>query len=136
VTIRLIPRVRRCASVSVADADGVITYWNSGCERIFGFTAAEVYEQSFDIIIPQDLRPRHWRGWRETMRTGMTRCSPGDLLSIPAQRKDGTRISLEFSLQPFRGADGTTTAAGAIMRDVTKRFEELRALRKAAVGRA
>ena len=122
--------------VVIADADGVITYWNSGSERIFGFTAAEAHGQSLDIIIPQDLRARHWRGWRETMRTGMTRYGAGDLLSVPALRKDGTRISVEFSILPFRGAEGRITGVGAIMRDVSKRFEELKALRKAAAGRA
>jgi PAS domain S-box-containing protein len=118
--------------VIIADADGVITYWNSGCERIFGFTAAEAHGQSLDIIIPQNLRARHWHGWNETMRTGKTRYGAGDLLSVPALRKDGARISVEFSILPFRGVDGTITGMGAIMRDVSKRFEELKALRKAA----
>jgi PAS domain S-box-containing protein len=121
--------------VMFADANGAITYWNAGCERIFGLTAAEACGQSLDIIIPQNLRARHWQGWKETMRTGTTRYSAGDLLSVPARRKDGTRISVEFSILPFRGSDGTITAMGAIMRDVTKHFEELKALRKAAAGR-
>ncbi|MGE3066877.1 MAG: PAS sensor domain-containing protein, partial [Hyphomicrobiaceae bacterium] len=60
----------------------------------------------------------------------------GDLLSVPALRKDGARISVEFSILPFRDTNGAITAMGAIMRDVTRRFEELKALRKAASGRA
>ena len=70
------------------------------------------------------------------MRTGRTRYGAGDLLSVPALRKDGTRLSVEFSILPFRDGGGTITAMGAIMRDVTKRFEELKALRKAAASRA
>jgi PAS domain S-box-containing protein len=122
--------------VIIADAEGIIRYWNAACERIFGFTATEACGQSLDIIIPPNLRTRHWQGWRETMRTGTTRYGAGDLLSVPALRKDGTRLSVEFSILPFRDAGGTITAMGAIMRDVTKRFEELKALRKAAASRA
>ena len=39
--------------VMVADRDGVIRYWNAGCERIFGFAADEAQGQSLDIIIPE-----------------------------------------------------------------------------------
>lgn len=121
--------------IMMADQDGVIRYWNAGCERIFGFTAAEAEGQSLDMIIPENLRVRHWRGWQGTMRTGRTRYGEGDLLSVPALRKDGTRISVEFSILPFRGADGKISCMAAVMRDVTKRFEELKALKQAAVGR-
>ena len=55
----------------------------------------------------------------------------GNLLSVPALRRDGTRISVEFSILPFRGADGKISGMAAVMRDVTKRFEELKALRRA-----
>lgn len=122
--------------IMVTDAVGVITYWNASCARIFGFTADEAIGRSLDIIIPENLKARHWRGWQETMRTGSTRYGAGDLLSVPALRKDGARISVEFSILPFRDTNGAITAMGAIMRDVTRRFEELKALRKAAAGRA
>lgn len=122
--------------VMVTDKSGTIIYWNAGCERIFGFSADDATGQSLDIIIPDNLRARHWQGWEETLRTGTSRYGAGDLLSVPALRKDGTRISVEFSILPFRDAGGTITRMGAIMRDVTKRFEELKALRKAAASRA
>jgi PAS domain S-box-containing protein len=120
--------------VLYADQDGVIRYWNAGCQRIFGFTADEAQGQSLDIIIPQNLRTRHWQGYRETMRTGETRYGAGDLLSVPALRKDGARISVEFSIVPFRDAAGSMIGIAAVMRDVTKRFEEMKVLRKAAAG--
>jgi PAS domain-containing protein len=49
---------------------------------------------------------------------------------VPALRQDGARISVEFTIVPFRGADGRVAGIGAIMRDVTARFEEMRALRR------
>lgn len=113
-----------------ADAEGVIRVWNAGAERIFGFSAAEALGQSLDIIIPQGLRARHWDGYRVTMATGQSRYGGGDLLSVPALRKDGARISVEFTIVPFKGADGRMEGICAVMRDVTARFEEVRALRK------
>jgi len=117
--------------VLLADDEGVIRMWNAGCERIFGFSAEEAIGQSLDIIIPENLRARHWEGYEQTMRTGKTRYGAGDLLGVPALRKDGTRISVEFSIVPFRNSDGRLVGIGAIMRDVTKKFEEMKALRKA-----
>ncbi len=122
-------------AILVTDAAGIITHWNAGATRIFGFAPQEVLGQSLDLIIPEGLRARHWHGWAETMRTGTTRYGGGDLLSVPALRKDGTRISVEFSILPLRGPDGTITAVSATLRDVTKRFDELKALRTALKAR-
>jgi PAS domain S-box-containing protein len=119
-------------AILYADQDGVIRYWNGGCQRIFGFAADEAQGQSLDIIVPQNLRDRHWQGFRETMRTGGTRYGAGDLLSVPALCKDGSRISVEFSIVPFHDGAGRMIGIAAVMRDVTKRFEEMKALRKSA----
>ncbi|HEY5085819.1 MAG TPA: PAS domain S-box protein, partial [Gemmatimonadaceae bacterium] len=73
-------------AVIYADAGGVIRFWNSAAERIFGFSEAEALGQSLDLIIPENLRARHWNGYAETMRTGKTRYGAGDLLAVPAQR--------------------------------------------------
>jgi PAS domain S-box-containing protein len=122
-------------AVIFADADGKIRVWNQGATRIFGFTEADVLGQSLDIIIPENLRERHWRGYDNTMRTGQSRYGAGDLLSVPAMRKDGTRISVEFTIVPFTDDAGQMIGIAAIMRDVTARFEELRALRKQLAAR-
>lgn len=121
-------------AVVYSDAEGRIQFWNKGAEAIFGFAASEAIGQSLDIIIPPSLRKRHWDGYEQTMRTGVTRYGAGDLLAVPAIRKDGTRISTEFTIVPFHDETGKMTGIGAVMRDVTKRFEEMKALRKAAAG--
>jgi hypothetical protein len=64
------------------------------------------------------------------MRTGRSRYGEGDLLAVPGQRKDGKRISLEFTIVLLHGPDGRLEGMGAVLRDVTARFEELRALRR------
>jgi PAS domain S-box-containing protein len=123
--------VRHAADAIVyADAKGVIRFWNDAATRIFGFAASEAIGQSLDLIIPENLRKRHWDGFDQTMRTGESRYGAGDLLAVPALRKDGTRISVEFTIVMFHGDDGRMVGIGAILRDVTKRFEEMRALRK------
>ena len=113
-----------------ADLQGTIQHWNAGAERIFGHTAAEAIGQSLDLIIPPNLRARHWDGWNHTLATGQSRYGAGDLLSVPAQRKDGTRISVEFTIIPFKDPQGRMEGITALMRDITPRFEELRTLRR------
>lgn len=117
-------------AVIYADAQGLIRFWNHGAERIFGFSESEALGKSLEIIIPENLRERHWNGYDETMRTGKTRYGAGDLLAVPALRKDGTRISVEFTVLPFHDEDGSMVGIGAIVRDVSKRFEEMKTLRK------
>jgi PAS domain S-box-containing protein len=120
--------------VLYANQQGIIRYWNGGCCRIFGFTAQEAIGQSLDIIIPDSLKARHWQGYARTMQSGLTRYGDGDLLAVPALRKDGTRISVEFSIVPFRDDAGGMVGMGAIMRDITSRFEEMKTLRKSLAG--
>lgn len=64
------------------------------------------------------------------MRSGKTRYGAGDLLAVPALRKDGARISIEFTIVPFPDETGRMAGIAAILREVTKRFEEMKAFRK------
>ncbi len=117
-------------AIVYADAEGEIAFWNKGAERIFGFSQAEAVGKSLDLIIPDNLRQRHWAGYDQTMKSGKTRYGAGDVLAVPALRKDGTRISVEFTIMPFRDDSGRMIGIAAILRDVTKRFEEMKALRR------
>ena len=117
-------------AIIFADAESVIRFWNRGAERIFGFTEPEALGQSLDIIIPDNLRVRHWEGFSATMRSGSTRFGSGEMLAVPALRKDGRRISIEFTILPFRDNDARIIGIAAMLRDVTTRFEEIRTLRR------
>jgi len=114
---------------------GIITTWNKGAERIFGFSDAEALGKPLDIIIPESLRKRHRSGFEQTVHSGKSRYGAGDVLAVPALRKDGTRISVEFTILPFRDRSGRTLGIAATLRDVTKRFEEMKALRGAATAK-
>jgi len=117
-------------AVIYSDHDGVIRLWNPGAERLFGFTAAEAVGRSLDLIIPEPQRARHWAGFRRVMETGESRYGHGDLLAVPGLRKDGARVSLEFTIVPVHAEDGRMEGMVAVLRDVTRRFEEMRALRR------
>lgn len=121
-------------AIIATDADGTVTFWNPGATRIFGFTAEEAAGQSIDLIIPENLRARHWEGFRRVMATGESRYGEGDLLAVPAMTKDGRRISIEFTIAMLRDAAGRLAGTVAILRDVTARFEEMRRLRRQLAG--
>lgn len=117
-------------AIVAADRDGIIRVWNPGAERIFGFAAADAIGRSLDLIIPERLRQRHWDGYRHTMATGQSRYGEGDVLAVPALRRDGSTISVEFTIVPLKAATGEMTGIVAILRDVTQRFQETRALKR------
>jgi len=117
-------------AIVAADRDGIIRYWNPGATRIFGHAESEAIGQSLDLIIPERLRQRHWNGYRRTMETGESRYGEGELLSVPAMRRDGATVSIEFTIVPLRDAEGRMTGIVSVMRDATARFEEMRSLRR------
>jgi len=116
-------------AVVYSDNAGIIRFWNHGAERIFGYSVREALGRPLDIIIPEKLRQRHWAGYAETMRTGQTRYSANDMLAVPAMRKDGSRISVEFSILPFYDHAGRVIGIAAVLRDVTIRYEETKRLK-------
>jgi PAS domain S-box-containing protein len=120
----------RSDAIIASDRSGKITFWNAGAERIFGRSAASALGQSLDIIIPERLRKRHWEGYRRVMETGTSRYGDGEILSVPGLRKDGSTVSLEFTIALLRDEDGQLAGLAAVLRDVTERFEEMRSLKR------
>jgi PAS domain S-box-containing protein len=112
-----------------ADRDGVIRLWNAGAEAMFGYRAEEAMGRTLDLIIPAPLRARHWAGYRQVMATGVTRYGQ-EVLAVPARRKDGTRLSLEFTIILVRDAAGDVLGPAAIIRDVTARWQRDKALKE------
>ena len=116
-------------AVVVTDGAGAITLWNPAAERMFGYTEKEALGASLDLIIPERLRGRHWDGYHETMRTGVTKYGT-TLLRVPAAHRDGTAMSIAFTVAMLHAPDGKPAAVAAVIRDETSRFNEDRALRK------
>ncbi len=116
-------------AVIFSDRNGVIRLCNGGAERMFGYGADEALGQSLDLIIPENLRQRHWDGYYRVMESGASHYSI-DLLSAPALRKDGTRISTEFSLALLKDANGKMLGVASIIRDVTARWQREKELKE------
>jgi PAS domain S-box-containing protein len=117
-------------AIVATDREGRIVFWNPGAVRIFGFSAEEAAGQLLDLIIPENLRARHWQGFQHVMATGTSRYGDGDLLSVPALTKEGRRISVEFTIAMLRDDRQQPSGTVAVMRDITRRFEEVRELRR------
>ena len=115
-------------AILIADREGIISFWNAGAEQMFGHSSAEAVGRSLDLIIPENLRGRHWEGYRQVMVCGDTKYKTG-LLSSPGVRKDGSRVSLEFSIVLLRDEAGGMAGCASIMRDVTERWKKEKELK-------
>jgi PAS domain S-box-containing protein len=109
-------------AIVFADRDGRIQFWNTGAEALFGYSAVEAIGASLNLIIPERLQARHEAGYRRVMATGHTSYSQ-QLLAVPAMRKDGTRLSIEFTVVLIRGPMDDILGVAALIRDVTARWQ-------------
>jgi len=100
----------------------------AAAEAIFGYTEQEAAGKSLDLIIPERQREAHWKGYARVMLDGSTKYG-SETLSVPAVRKDGERISIEFTITLVRGADGKILGPAAVVRDVTARWEREKRMR-------
>ena len=101
---------------------------------MFGYGADEALGQSLDLIVPERFRARHWEGYQRVMATGVTGYDQR-LLAVPAMRKDGQRISIEFSIALLKDEAGSVTGAAAVVRDVAARWQAERELRQRLAAR-
>ena len=101
--------------------DGVITSWNKGAERVFGYTAEEAIGQPITILIPQD---RHAE--ERTILTRIRRGERIDHFETVRQRKTGSLIVVSLTVSPVKNAEGEVVGASKIARDVSeqKRTQE------------
>ncbi len=115
-------------AVIFADRDGIIRLWNGAATGIFGYTEEEALGQSLDLIIPERQRQVHWKGYGRVMVDGATKYG-SETLAVPAIRKTGERISIEFTIALLRDADGKVQGPVAVIRDVTARWEREKKMR-------
>jgi PAS domain S-box-containing protein len=116
-------------AILFADRDGIVNLWNSGAEAIFGYKAEEIQGKNLDLVIPEKLRQRHWEGYQRVMRTGETRYGK-ELLKVPAIRKDGRTISIEFTILIVRNHQNEIIGTASIIREVTERWNQEKELKK------
>jgi PAS domain S-box-containing protein len=111
------------------DLKGVITFWNGGAEKVFGWSATEAVGQSLDLIIPERMRKAHWEGFDQAIARGGVK--PGRTSMITRSlHKSEEFIYVDMSFEMVRDEAGQMIGSLAVARDATKRFNDDKALRK------
>ncbi|MEK1888131.1 MAG: PAS domain S-box protein [Phyllobacterium sp.] len=100
------------------DLAGIVTTWNKGAERIFGYTDEEMIGHSITTVIPPD-RLHEEPSIVERIRQGVRI----DHYETIRQRKDGTRINVSLTVSPVKNASGRVVGASKIARDITDKKE-------------
>ena len=98
------------------DTNGIITSWNRGAERLFGYSADEVIGKSVTLLIPADRHDEEPQ-ILERIRRG----ERIDHYETVRLRKDGTLIDISLCVSPIKGAGGKIVGASKIARDITER---------------
>ncbi len=97
--------------------DGVITSWNRGAERLFGYTVDEAIGQSIYLIIPDDRKAEE-AGVLARLRRG----ERIDHFETVRLSKDGRRIPISLTVSPVMNAEGRIVGASKIARDISDRL--------------
>jgi PAS domain S-box-containing protein len=113
-----------------SDRAGTILRWNRAASALFGFAAEEALGQNLDLIIPEHLRPAHWKGFEAAMSSGTMKLAGRPTLTR-ALHKSGSKLYIEMTFALVRDAGGTLQGSAAMARDVTERVERERAARAA-----
>jgi PAS domain S-box-containing protein len=96
--------------------DGVITSWNKGAERLFGWTADEAIGQSIQLIVPAELRDQE-----QEILQRLRRGEPVEHLDVERLRKDGSRVHISVTISPVYDRHRHIIGASKTARDVTAR---------------
>ena len=116
-------------AIIVSDVNEKIVLWNAAATRIFGYSEAEALGNTVDLIVPDRQRHRHNEGYSKSMATGTTRYG-SSVLRVPAKHKDGSTLSIAFTVGMLFDEDHHANGVVAVIRDETERFAEERALKK------
>ena len=106
--------------------NGVITSWNKGAERLFGYAAEEAIGQNITLIIPPERRDEE----RRIVET-LTRGERVDHFETVRMRKDGSLLDVSLTISPMKDASGRVVGASKLARDITERKRAEEALHQA-----
>jgi PAS domain S-box-containing protein len=96
--------------------DGIITSWNAGAERLFGYAASEVLGKPMALLIPPERADEE-----PTILARITRGEKTDHFETVRLTKDGRRVDVSVTISPMRDAQGRIIGASKIARDTTER---------------
>jgi PAS domain S-box-containing protein len=102
-------------AITSADLDGIVTSWNKGAERMFGYTADEMVGHSGDVLIPEGEQTSPQARIDSVIEMGEGR------FEVTRKRKDGTLIDIEVTMSAVRNEEGEVVGVAAIAQDITDR---------------
>lgn len=108
------------------DQSGMITSWNEGARRIFGYTEEEALGRSMDVLVPEDRRGELERYHREAASGDWT--EPVETVRV---RKDGTHVDVSVNFSCVRDDAGDVLEIAGIARDITERIEAQKEVERA-----
>lgn len=114
-------------AIITSDLDGYINFWNKGAEDIFGYRADEMVDKAITEIMPERYVEAHERGMERVRTTGETRLA-GKTIEMQGYRKNQGEFPIELSIALWEA--GGEQFCTAIIRDITKRKQAVKELRK------
>jgi len=96
--------------------EGIITSWNRGAEKIFGYTPAEVIGRHISLIIPLERRAEE-----DEVLAHLRRGEKIDHFETERQTKDGRRLNISLTISPVKDSAGRVIGASKVARDITER---------------
>lgn len=112
-------------AITGKDLEGVITSWNKGAEKMYGYSASEMIGQSMALLI----LPQHLDELSNILQT-IRDAQHVDHFETTRRRKDGSLISVSLSISPISDASGTIIGAATVARDITERVRAQQALQQ------
>ncbi len=103
-------------AILAKDLNGIITSWNGGAERLFGYTADEAVGRPITMLIPADRQ-----GEEPGILARLRRGERIDHYETIRRRKDGSLVEISLTVSPVRAGDGRIIGASKIARDITER---------------
>ncbi len=101
------------------DLNGIITSWNAGAERLYGYSAKEVIGKPASLLVPPDQGDEERR-----ILVGLRRGETTEHCETVRIAKDGRRIDVALTISPIKDADGNVIGSSKIARDITERKKE------------
>ena len=105
--------------------DGIVTAWNRGAEKLFGYSASEVVGQPMLLLIPPERV-----GEESEILAGIGRGQSVEHFETVRVCKDGTKIDVSVTISPIRDSNGVIAGASKIARDISERKRGEEALRE------
>ena len=103
-------------AILTKDLDGIITSWNQGAEKIFGYTAEEAIGEPVTLLIPPDRQEEEPR-----ILARIRRGERVEHFETIRRRKDGRDIHISLTVSPLKDRHGNVVGASKIARDITDR---------------